>query len=206
LIEVLEDENTLIIIKEFFEGVNLIETMEQDEPFSEVEAAHIVRQIMSVIDFMNKEGLSNRGLAPEGILYLDKATGSTIKIEEFQSSGPISDAVDVGAFLLTANAPPHCVAPEVLAADIPFTEKVDWWSIGVIAYTLLYGDYPFDDPNDAIVIQNILSANYKFPEKDFHISDQAKDFITKLLQIEVAERASGTECWSHPWISVQSPE
>lgn len=33
-------------------------------------------------------------------------------------------------------APPHCIAPEVLSAEGPFTEKVDWWSIGVIAYTL----------------------------------------------------------------------
>lgn len=28
----------------------------------------------------------------------------------------------------------------------------------------LFGNYPFDSDNDAVVIQNILSANYSFPE------------------------------------------
>jgi len=204
LIEVFEDDHHLIIIKEFFEGVNFIDAMTQGGPFTEAEVVHIVTSIMDVIDKMNKEGLSHRGLNTEGILYLDdKENGtSTIKIEDFQASGPISAFVDVGCFLLTANAPPHCIAPEVLSAEGPFTEKVDWWSIGVLTYTLLYGNYPFDDANDAVVIQNILTANYSFPE-DIKISDAAKDFISKLLVVDVKSRASGAECWSHPWVSTQ---
>jgi len=204
LVEVFEDADNLIIVREYFEGVNLIDTMAQEGPFSEPEAAHIITSIMSVIEQMNKEGLSHRGLTTEGILYLEDKTNGTsaTKIEDFQASGPISTVVDVGCFLLTANAPPHCVAPEVLSADGPFTEKVDWWSIGVILYTLLYGNYPFDDQNDAVVIQNILSANYSFPDTEFKISDAAKDFIQKLLKVDVKSRASAADCWAHPWISM----
>lgn len=37
---------------------------------------------------------------------------------------------------------PLFMAPEVLAQE-SYTEKVDIWSIGVIAYNLLTGKYPF---------------------------------------------------------------
>lgn len=40
----------------------------------------------------------------------------------------------------------------------------------------LYGNYPFDDPNDAVVIQNILSAKYSFPS-EVNISPQGKGAI-----------------------------
>ena len=41
----------------------------------------------------------------DGILYTeDKEAGtSSVKLSEFQTSGPISDSLDSGVFLLTAN-------------------------------------------------------------------------------------------------------
>jgi len=203
LLEVFEDDKFFTIVKEFVGGVNLVNIIAERGPLSEQESAKIVKQIMSVIDTMNKQGLTHRGLTVEGILYIEnKETGTkTIKVGEFQASGPLSESLDAGVFLLTANEPPHCVAPEVLSAEVPFTEKVDWWSIGVIAYTLLCGSYPFDDPNDAVVIQNILAANYFFPdESELSLSAEAKDFITKLIKVDVSARVGAAECWSHPWI------
>ena len=109
-------------------------------------------------------------------------------------------------------APPHCVAPEVLSADVPFTEKVDWWSIGVITYTLyplhavlitvltvhfyvylfvffefcrLFGSYPFDDPNDAVVIQNILAAKYSFPDDDTVSAEGKSHTLSNFLKLTI---------------------
>lgn len=43
-------------------------------------------------------------LQVEGIVYLEGNNEiGTIKIEDFQASGPVADVVDVGCFLLTAN-------------------------------------------------------------------------------------------------------
>jgi serine/threonine protein kinase len=202
LIEVFEDDKQITVIKEYVGGTKLIDMIDQFGPFSEKEASSIIKQVMSVIDEMNKQGLTHRGLTVDGILLVEDAeTGKNyVKLSEFQASGPVADSLDPGVFLRTANEPPHCVAPEVLIADVPFTEKVDWWSIGVITYTLLYGVYPFYDPNDAVVIQNILAANYSFHE-EISVSAEAKDFVAKLLEVEVSARASAAECWAHPWLN-----
>ena len=50
----------------------------------------------------------------------------------------------------------------------------------------------------------ILSANYVFNQGQFkNVSDQAKDLIDKLLQVEVENRISSDEILQHPWLQVK---
>ena len=39
---------------------------------------------------------------------------------------------------------PNYIAPEILDAKIGHSYEVDYWSIGVISYTLLFGRPPFE--------------------------------------------------------------
>ena len=39
---------------------------------------------------------------------------------------------------------PNYIAPEILDAKIGHSYEVDYWSIGVILYTLLFRKFPFD--------------------------------------------------------------
>ncbi len=56
------------------------------------------------------------------------------------------------------------------------------WSIGVICYVLLSGLSPFMGDNDSQTYNNITKAEFDFDDESFSdISDEAKDFITKLL-------------------------
>eukprot|EP00026_Physarum_polycephalum_P012004 Phypoly_transcript_12263.p1 GENE.Phypoly_transcript_12263~~Phypoly_transcript_12263.p1 ORF type:complete len:216 (-),score=22.75 Phypoly_transcript_12263:475-1122(-) len=105
LLEVVEDEKLISIVKEYVGGARLSEVIEQTGAFSEKDATTLIKQIMSVIDTMNKQGLAHRGLTVEGIIYVEDPEAGTIsvKLGEFQASGPISDALDSGVFLLTAN-------------------------------------------------------------------------------------------------------
>lgn len=41
---------------------------------------------------------------------------------------------------------PNYIAPEILDAKVGHSYEVDFWSIGVILYTLLYGRPPFESP------------------------------------------------------------
>ena len=58
------------------------------------------------------------------------------------------------------------------------------WSLGVITYILLSGLYPFLGDNDAETYSNITKGNYSFEDDEdvfSDISEEGKDFITKLL-------------------------
>ena len=52
---------------------------------------------------------------------------------------------------------PNYIAPEILSSHIGHSYEVDYWSIGVIVYTLLYGRPPFESP-DVKVTYKIIKA------------------------------------------------
>lgn len=78
---------------------------------------------------------------------------------------------------------------------------VDMWSIGVITYILLSGYPPFYGDDDASVLELTSKGEFRFfsPEWD-EVSTEAKDFITKLIQVNPSKRMSASEALKHPWI------
>jgi len=95
-------------------------------------------------------------------------------------------------------------APEVLLG-IPYTQAVDMWSFGVTMYTILSATKPFPNTGKERTTQRskILNADYNFESKPwFHISRDAKDFLSKLLTLRPTERLTAEEAVSHPWQEV----
>lgn len=69
----------------------------------------------------------------------------------------------------------------------------------------LSGLSPFLGDDDNETLNNILACQWNFEEEEFKdISDEAKDFITRLLVKSKSWRMSATESLRHPWLSDQS--
>ncbi|MEQ2164114.1 hypothetical protein GOODEAATRI_003218 [Goodea atripinnis] len=70
--------------------------------------------------------------------------------------------------------------------------KVNWFS----------GLSPFLGDDDNETLNNILACQWNFEEEEFEdISDEAKDFITRLLVKSKSWRMSATESLRHAWLS-----
>ena len=93
------------------------------------------------------------------------------------------------------------VAPEVLAKK--YDKRCDLWSLGVVTYVLLSGNLPFCGNSRTSLNERIRSADYAFngPNWQNSISHNAKDFIRKLLVLNVDKRMSLEEAINHPWMS-----
>ncbi|KAJ1566115.1 hypothetical protein HK096_000314 [Nowakowskiella sp. JEL0078] len=93
------------------------------------------------------------------------------------------------------------MAPEVIQR-LGHGKPVDLWSIGVLSYFLLCGYLPFDAESQADELQNILMGSYTFPEENWgEISNEAKDFIKKLLVVKPEDRLTALEALKHPWLA-----
>jgi len=74
---------------------------------------------------------------------------------------------------------------------------VDIWSSGVIAYILLFGKMPFDLDSTS---NKIKSYQFTFPVS--RVSQNAKNFITNMLQIDISKRLTASELLAHPFLNL----
>ena len=81
------------------------------------------------------------------------------------------------------------MAPEVIRGRglVTYTAKTDCWSLGVILYQLLSGHLPHCD-----------GAQMTGPRWE-EISDEAKDLVKKLIQIDPLKRLSAVQALQHIW-------
>jgi len=55
------------------------------------------------------------------------------------------------------------IAPEVIKGN-GHTSAVDWWTLGILVYEMLYGTTPFKGKNRNATFANILKDDVPFPE------------------------------------------
>lgn len=55
------------------------------------------------------------------------------------------------------------MAPEILAKK-GYTYTVDWWSLGVCAYELIFGRRPFRGKTNSDLTHSIVKDHLRFPE------------------------------------------
>ena len=74
--------------------------------------------------------------------------------------------------------------------------QVDVWSCGITLYAMICGFLPFEDPNTDKLYKKILKCEYAFPN---FISNDAKDLISKILNLDPTERYTIEQIRAHPW-------
>src|SRR6185503_2812387 len=76
---------------------------------------------------------------------------------------------------------PEFAAPEIVDQE-PIGFYTDMWAAGVLSYVLLSGLSPFGGDSDAETLRNVKACRWDFDPESFNgISDEAKDFIKRLL-------------------------
>ena len=80
------------------------------------------------------------------------------------------------------------MAPEVLVKR-GYTYTVDWWSLGVTAWELLFGKRPFRGKTNSALTQCILRDSLKVPEAPPQaVSDECMDFLRGVRPISSSSR------------------
>jgi len=170
--------------------------------YTEKDASVLVYKMVSAIAYLHNLGIVHRDLKPENLLLKNDVELTEVKLADFGLSKMMSQKV----MMQTACGTPGYVAPEVLQAK-GYDKEVDMWSIGVITYILLCGFPPFYNEKIQELFEQIMKAQFDFPEDYWEdISDDAKDFISKILVVDPKKRLTSAQALDHPWLKGNAPQ
>jgi serine/threonine protein kinase len=74
------------------------------------------------------------------------------------------------------------IAPEVLSVR-PYDHRVDWWSLGILMYACLFGEYPVSATKDHVTMATkVLNHTFNLPSIALENKFQVKELLLQLLE------------------------
>ncbi|KAL4508228.1 hypothetical protein ABPG72_021601 [Tetrahymena utriculariae] len=199
-----EVKRRIYTIMELVEAREMFQVIRKLGSYSEQIASKIFKQILSSIKYMHEQMICHRDLKPNNILATED--GLCVKITDFNiskfgSQNKKDQLHNQNLKMWTYTGTVSFSAPEIFS-ESEYDQSVDIWSAGVVLYTMLSGQEPFQAEYLQDLIQKIQTADYSFPAESWeHISEDAKDLIRKCLILNAEERIKPEQALLHPWIT-----
>lgn len=175
LYEVIKSERHLWMALEYCEGSELFYYIYEKRRLEYHETKNLFNQIITGVKYVHSLNLAHRDLKLENILLADTKR-SIVKLTDFgfvREFNPMKRQ-----FLSTVCGTTVYMAPELIKNQPYSGFAIDIWSLGVILFTMLYGEMPFDEDDD-------LKTKYKIiNEEPFYrdsIPQDAIELLRKML-------------------------
>ena len=196
LLDIYEDEEQVHIVMEYCSGKELYHRLVKKSRYSEKDAARTTYEMLIAVNYLHQHSIVHRDIKLENFLYEDASESAPLKLIDFGFSR-VWHPIQCERLQASCGSIQY-VSPEVLRGN--YDSKCDMWSLGVIVFMLLSGHPPFGGSEDE-VLEAIRTGSYSMSGKAWkHVSDCAKDFVRKLLEVNVSKRMSASDALNHPWI------
>lgn len=175
----------------------MLELLRHKGRLNDDEARPILLQLLAVVEYLHANHVIHRDLKL-GNLFLKQ--GPLIKLGDFGLATLVYGENDRKR---TICGTPNYIAPEILAGgERGHSYEVDIWSFGVIMYTILVGNPPFQRQEVKEIYEKIKVANFEFP-KNVTVSLDAQDLINRLLHPNPEMRPKISEIREHTYFSMR---
>lgn len=231
LYEVLEDVDAYYVVMEKCGGQDLFESLHNDSRMSIDECKAVLGQILTALADLHAEGLVHKDLKLENIM-IDKTPSTTkssakiwggeIDSPKLGSMSPVSvkivdfDTVEEHTPMTPKKAKDvlgtdQYIAQEAYAGN--YSPASDIFAVGVIAYRLLVGRFPFDSrmfndkpgenwvgsPKMKEIRDKLCRFKVNYDHKVFSLEPQALDLVKAMLATRELDRPSAKDALAHPW-------
>jgi len=211
-IDLKKTKNHWYVITEFISGGSLTDILHKymamyQRPFPEDIVQHIMRQIVSAVQYLHLNRIIHRDLKLDNILVnfaseYDKQIfnlkNCQVKIIDFGFATILNSDKTNTVLGTPPNMDPKIL--EQITTGIPtngYTEKVDIWSLGTLCYEMIMGYSPFRATNMQELYQKVKKGNYILPS---NLSEEIVSFINSMLQQDDEERADADELMNHKFL------
>ncbi|ETW75543.1 hypothetical protein HETIRDRAFT_331300, partial [Heterobasidion irregulare TC 32-1] len=193
----------IYMLLEFAAGGDLFDKIAPDIGLDEDTTHFFFLQLLEGLSFIHGEGVCHRDLKPENIL-LD-ITGK-LKISDFGLCSVYKLKESGRTRMLTerCGSLPY-VAPETrfqLDSEDPYqAEPIDVWGVGVILFTMLVGNTPWDEPTKRSYEYSRYITGKIFDDDPWkRIGKVTLSLLTRLLDVDPSTRITLAEAKQHPWV------
>ncbi|CUG86114.1 protein kinase, putative, partial [Bodo saltans] len=190
-----KEEHRLTIFMEMVPNGSLASVVRSmQEPMKEDVARVYVRQLVSALDYIHGRGVVHRDLKCDNLLLTSEGW---IKLTDFGASKLVGvDSMATHA-AQTMVGTPFFMAPEILLGGdeggdtAGYGRRADIWSLGITVLEMMHcGKVPWPDFPSAGAALMYVAAQDSCPIIPDHLSDIAKDFISKCCHRDPMQRLS----------------
>lgn len=180
LFDVEEDERFIFICLEGCTGGHLLKRLGNHRQFTERHAAVAIADVLSALKVLHGMGMAHRDVKPQNLIYSSESAGSPLKLVDFGL------AVDLrrcpGGKTTEVAGSIRFMSPSVLTSE-PYGCECDLWALGVVAYLLLSGAYPFNGKTIEECTESIVFRKPSFRGEAWRcVSRDGIEFVQSLLR------------------------
>ena len=145
VLDIEEQDETLIIVMELIEGEGLDNRVKRTGPLSNTEVKVIFTQVLNAFEYAHSKGIVHRDIKPANI-FIDKY--NQVKILDFGIAkifGLGNEMTQTGTQMGT----PVYMSPEQVKGEKSIDHRSDIYSLGITLYFLLSGKAPYESTEDS---------------------------------------------------------
>eukprot|EP01083_Nonionella_stella_P070267 187906_1 len=221
-----EDKRCLFIVTALMTGGELFDHIVSGEITNR--SYPLMLRMLEAVKYCHDRNIVHRDLKPENFMYADKGAASEIVLIDFGISSHVQDNEVIRGAPLEGT--PDYMAPELAINVLNFyrrnryhidvSEKIppkilltgkilkasDVWAMGVIAYVIMTGSFPFAGHTVEDIFHSIVLEELKFGGMDgnyknvLNLGEHFKDFVRKALTKDPEKRLTMEEALRHPWV------
>ncbi|QGA18727.1 hypothetical protein EYB26_006412 [Talaromyces marneffei] len=216
-----EHDRWIYIIMEYIAGGELSAYLASNGKIAEDMVKSIARQLLHALQYLHKRKITHRDIKPDNIL-ISSVDPLRVKLSDFGLSKVVQEETFMKTFCGTLL---YC-APEVYPEydnyrqgvarkrrrlgdppprTSPYDQSVDMWSLGAVLFHLLCGSPPYTgrgDDRGAQMLRTIMTTDVDYDLlREEGVSEEAIDFVSRLLRTDPQERSTERELFKHAWIA-----